>query len=140
MASRESEPDWQSVDVAGPALVGDAVAAARRYASGQGLAPRDVARLCIIVEEVLANMVEHAGYPADAPVRIGFGRKGPDLALTIEDCGKPFDPRTAIASPSIPDRGGGAGLRLIRAWSDVIDYHSDGRRNRLRLSMRLGGT
>lgn len=140
MPSRESDHDRQRIDVAGPAVLGDAVAAAHRYATDQGLGPSDEARLCIIVEELIANMIEHGGVDVELPIGIEFCRTGSAVSLVIEDQGPAFDPRLAADESGIPARGGGAGLRLVRAWSDIIEYHSANGRNRIQMSVRLSGS
>jgi len=39
----------------------------------------------------------------------------------------------------VPVRGGGAGLRLVSAWSEIVSYGSDDGRNRLEVNMPLTG-
>jgi serine/threonine-protein kinase RsbW len=136
MASRESPPDPQRIDAVGPTALGDAVAWARRYASDHGLVARDVARLCVIVEELVTNLIEHGGL-GDLQIGMELARRPSALALVIEDSGPPFDPRSATLEDAVPARGGGAGLRLIDAWSEVVGYASENGRNRLELSLRL---
>jgi len=136
MASRESPPDPQRIDAVGPTALGDAVAWARRYASDHDLGARDVARLCLIVEELVTNLIEH-GSLGDLTIGIELARRPADLALVVEDNGRPFDPRNAEHQDAVPVRGGGAGLRLIAAWSEVVGYASENGRNRLELSLSL---
>lgn len=123
--------------MSGPTALGDAVAATRRYASEQRLAPRDEARLCIIIEELITNLIEH-GDGAEQPIAIDLARVGPAITVVLEDGGPPFDPRNPPDPIDIPPRGGGAGLRLVRAWSQVVGYEIAGGRNRLELSVPLG--
>ena len=139
MPSRESDSGEVRVDVAGPTALGDAVAATRRYASDSGLRPRDEARLCVIVEELITNMIEHGSVDPEAPIRIGFARAGSCVAVSIEDEGPSFDPRHGPGAGNIPDRGGGAGLRLVAAWSEIVGYESSDGRNRIEFRMPLSG-
>lgn len=139
MASRESPTDPQRIDAAGPTALGDAVAWARRYASDHGLGARDVARLSVIVEELVTNLIEHGGL-GDLKIGIELARRPAALALVVEDNGRPFDPRGAELQDAVPARGGGAGLRLIDAWSEVVGYASENGRNRLELSLPLSGS
>ena len=120
-------------------MLGDAIAGARHFASANGLAPQDRARLCIVVEEIVANLVEHGGHDPAEPVRIRIERLGENISLTIEDRGTPFDPRKLSGDRQNPDRGGGAGLRLVRAWSTVTGYENSAGGNRLSLSLPLRG-
>lgn len=138
MPSRESPPDPQRIDAVGPTALGDAVAWARRYASDQDLKARDVARLCIVVEELVTNLLEHGGL-AEPQIGIELSRRPAALALVIEDNGPGFDPRTVDPQDTVPARGGGAGLRLVNAWAEIVGYASDNGRNRIELSLPLTG-
>ncbi len=139
MPSRDSEDDREEMTVAGATMLGDAIAGARSFASSHGLGPRDRARLCIIVEEIVANLIEHGGHDPAEPVRIRIERRGDDISLTIEDRGAPFDPRQLPGDRRIPDRGGGAGLRLVKSWSTITGYEHSAGANRLSLSLPLRG-
>jgi len=139
MPSRESPTDRQRIDVAGPTALGDAIAWTRRYAADQGLVEHDQARLCIIVEELVTNLCEHGICERDREIAIELARKDMSVDLLIEDNGVPFDPRTVTGAAAIPARGGGAGLNLVRSWSDIVGYDSGGGRNRLQLSLPLSG-
>jgi len=114
----------------GPAAVGCAVAAARRFA-GEGNAAD---RLAIITEEWVANVVEHGRAPAETLIVVTFERSGRTLRLVASDAGLPFDPsRAPPAGPNL-QRGGGAGLAMIRAWCRVRYSRAHGR-NRLDLEL-----
>jgi anti-sigma regulatory factor (Ser/Thr protein kinase) len=135
MASRESPPEGQRNDFVGPNTLGDAVSATRRFAMDHGLGSRDRAQLCIIVEELIANLIEHGS--GGRQIALDLARQPASIALAIEDDGAAFDPRNAPANAVIPARGGGAGLRLVSAWSRIVDYRSTNGRNRLELEMPL---
>jgi len=137
MPSRESQSDRQRIEVAGPTALGDAVAATRRYAIEQGLADRDQARLCIIVEELVTNLCEHGICEVEREITLELQRQASIVALVIEDNGAPFDPRATSAPAGIPARGGGAGLNLVKSWSDIVGYGSANGRNRLLLNLPL---
>ena len=136
MPSRESQSGARKINVTGPTALGDAVAATRRYAADQGLASRDEARLCIIVEELITNLVEHAG-GAEQRIDIELARTDAHVTMVIEDGGAEFDPRTSPERDDVPSRGGGAGLRLVRAWAEIRGYARAGGRNRLELVLPL---
>lgn len=102
-----------------------------------GLDPRDEARLCIIIEELIANLLEHGREPAERRISFAIARQDSSVQISIEDDGPPFDPRSAEFDAPIPDRGGGAGLRLVRAWAEVAGYRTAEGRNRLDLTMKL---
>lgn len=92
------------------------------------------ARIAIIVEELVANIVEHGAPPPDSDIAIELAALGADIGLTLSDAGTFFDIREAPAPADIPpERGGGAGIALILNWVNVIDYRAADGRNVLRL-------
>jgi anti-sigma regulatory factor (Ser/Thr protein kinase) len=137
MPSRESQTATLQTDVAGPTALADAVSATRRFAVDHGLGTRDRAHLCIIVEELVANLIEHGRNGVERQIGVELVRLPAMITLAIEDDGAAFDPRNAPAGRNVPARGGGAGLRLVSAWSQIVDYRSAGGRNRLELEMPL---
>jgi anti-sigma regulatory factor (Ser/Thr protein kinase) len=117
------------------AAVAVAVAAAHAFAVAAALPSETAARLAIVVEELVANLVDHAGLPAGAGLELTLARAGARVAITLVDPATPFDPRSDAPSPAIPERGGSAGLALVRAFARIDGYDRDGDRNLLRLSM-----
>lgn len=113
-----------------------ALAAARRFAGTAGLAPGDADRLAIIIEELVINIVEH-GDAAGAPITLRIAIAGPAIHLALADEGRFFDPRLAEQSETIPERGGGVGLALVRAWTRIIGYSCENGCNRLELIVPL---
>ena len=139
MPSRESGEVRKRIRVAGPTALGDAIAATRLYALECELKPRDEARLCIIVEELVTNLCEHGVCDTEHEIALELFPKPFGLGLVFEDNGAPFDPRTACDPDDMPDRGGGAGLRVVRAWSELLSYEFANGRNRLELQLSLTG-
>jgi serine/threonine-protein kinase RsbW len=137
MPSRESQHDRQRIEVSGPTALGDAIASTRHFAIAQGLARRDQARLCIIVEELISNLCEHGICETDREIAVELLRHRDSVGLVFEDNGAPFDPRSATDAPDMPPRGGGAGLRLVKAWSEILVYDTANGRNRLELKLPL---
>lgn len=125
---------------AGSHAVRLATEAAREFADMAAI-PRDcAARLAIVVEELVANLVEHALLSEAARIVLEMARNGNDVRITLEDGGEPFDPRRAPMPAGLPPaKGGGAGLAIIRAWSQVESYGRVGGNNRLVLTMALPG-
>ena len=120
------------------AAVGAACDAARDFASGAGLGDDTGARLCIIVEELVINLVEHAGLTAPDQLRLELGWDGHDVTLVLTDPGPPFDPRVAPPPGELPpERGGGAGLAMVQAWAHIESYVRFSGINRL--TLRLPG-
>ena len=139
MLSRESGEVRKRIHVAGPTALGDAIASTRHYGLELDLKARDLARLCIIVEELITNLCEHGVCETEREITLELFRHPSGLGLVFEDNGAPFDPRTASAAGDMPQRGGGAGLRLVRAWSEIIGYESGDDGNRLELLLALNG-
>lgn len=107
----------------------------RAFVEQAGL-DRDAAeRLAIIVEEWIANLIDHGATPAGSRIGLRLVRRPDAIRITITDAGVAFDPRTATFDGPDLDRGGGAGLELLRAWSRVIAYGRRAGRNRLVLEM-----
>lgn len=124
-----------SGDPSGPVL--EAIAHARAFAAENGLAEPFATRIGIVVEELVANVMVHGAAAAtvevDAMLELGHGA----VRFVLDDNGIAFDPRTH----PLPDRphpvtGGGAGLPLVRAWAEILDYRREDGRNRVELVIR----
>ncbi|WP_156679587.1 ATP-binding protein [Sphingomonas profundi] len=115
-----------------------ALAVARRFAE-QAALPRDPReRLAIVVEELILNIVEHGAADGGA-IDLMLAREGDEIRLVIEDAGIFFDPRDVEPPATLPQRGGGVGLALVRAWTRIDRYARANGRNRLELAIPLGG-
>lgn len=132
-----------SVSAAFPAddgAIATAIAKAQEFASRAACGADAEARLCIIIEELVANIVEHGAAPAGSLIALTIDAIGQDIGLTLDDGGTPFDPRLAEAPGDIPpERGGGAGIALVMAWSRAVEYRHDNGRNRLTLVIPAHG-
>jgi two-component sensor histidine kinase len=115
--------------------VARAVSAAHAFAIAAALPAETAARLAIVVEELVANLVDHAALSADATLELTLACAAGRVAIGLGDPAAPFDPRTAAVTTAIPERGGSAGLALVRAFARIEGYGRDGDRNLLRLSM-----
>jgi anti-sigma regulatory factor (Ser/Thr protein kinase) len=99
--------------------------AAEAWAEPRGVPPAQALRLRLVTEELLANLIEHAAWPAEpTPARLEVAWQGGVLSLTLEDAAAPFDPRHAAAAvPSLEgDEVGGLGLALVRRMAQRLDY------------------
>ena len=134
MTASESNSDRLTRPLLGDAAIVEAVDAARAFGRSCSLADEDLVRLCIIVEELIANLHDHGGLTDRDEVELTLVAEPAYIHVTIVDPGKAFDPRTAPNS-SQPERGGGAGLALVRAWAEIISYEVTGAGNRLELLM-----
>jgi len=117
--------------------VARAIAIAQRFAEASRLPKSTADRLAIVVEEWVANIVEHGQAPEASRIVLRVERASEGVRLTISDAGVAFDPREAQSSGPNPDRGGGVGLDMIRAWSRIASYRRRDGRNRLILELPL---
>jgi anti-sigma regulatory factor (Ser/Thr protein kinase) len=120
----------------GAGTVAGAIGFARRFAAAAALSAESADRLAVIVEEWVANIVEHGRAPAGSRIVLRLERAAWGVRLSFSDAGLAFDLRAAKDQGPNPERGGGAGIALIRSWSDVEDYRRLKGRNRLVLRSR----
>ncbi|MBU2307957.1 MAG: ATP-binding protein [Alphaproteobacteria bacterium] len=111
---------------------------ARAFVAQSGLGRDAAERLAIIVEEWVANLVEHGEPPPGSRIGLRLAQADDLVRITVTDAGRTFDPRDADFEGPNLERGGGAGLELMRAWSRVAAYGRRAGRNRLVLEMPLG--
>ncbi len=113
------------------------LAAAWLFAGAAAIGDDATERLAILVEEWLINVVEHGAAAPDSRIALRLERAGDRVRLTCTDAGQPFDPREAVFEGPNLERGGGAGLALIQAWSEITEYRRRAGRNRIVLEMPL---
>lgn len=133
MNPRESNPDELSLSLHGNRAIGQAADAARKFGEAQRLEDDDLARLCIVIEELVANLYDHGGVTEREEVHLSMARDPVGVRVTISDPGSPFDPWSGPRAAESSARGGGAGLSLIQAWAVLIEYRSTDEANRLEL-------
>lgn len=98
------------------------------------------ARLAIIVEELVANVVEHSGSPADQPISLIFEYSDAEIIITLSDSGVAFDPSGHVQRGEPPlERGGGAGLALVQRWARSMSHSRADGRNTLTLVIAAHG-
>lgn len=107
-----------------------------------GWEPATVMRMNLVLEEIIANIVNH-GYADGRPGRIEvwLDADPAEVRLRIEDDADPFDP-FAVAEPdlslAIEDRPiGGLGVHFVRSYTDAQAYQREDGRNRVTLVKRL---
>jgi anti-sigma regulatory factor (Ser/Thr protein kinase) len=94
----------------------------------------DDAELCL--DELVTNIIRYAwDDPAGREVAVRVERTAFELIVTLEDDGRPFDPRQA-APPPIPQSldeavPGGRGLMLVKAICQRLDYERRDGKNRV---------
>ncbi len=87
-----------------------------------GFPPATHAKLAIVVEELVLNAIEHGCPGPGTEIGVALSAEPGGIGIAISDCGGHFDPREALPVETVPDRGGGAGLALVRAWAVIRDY------------------
>jgi anti-sigma regulatory factor (Ser/Thr protein kinase) len=139
MGARESDPGRLTCVVRGRASITEASLAARAFGEAQWLTEDECARLCIIIEELVANLFDHAALSDADAVALTLASEPDGIRIVIVDPGAPFDPREAPSPRERPERGGGAGIDLVRAWAQIVDYAQVPEGNRLELLLPIGG-
>ena len=119
------------------AAVSRALRLARGFAGRAALETAAAERLAVVVEEWVANVVEHGGPQPGGRIALRLSLGDGAVYLSISDAGRPFDPRTAVFEMPNTERGGGAGLALIASFCRVTGYARRAGRNRLRLELPL---
>lgn len=88
----------------------------------------------LLLEEVLSNVVRHAGAHGTT-IGLGVCVDAEAVELLVRDRGDAFDPTTApLAEPGearADGRSGGFGLRLVRQFASRLDYERVDGENRL---------
>ena len=137
MGSGDSKSPTVTIRCNGGDAISRMVAGAQEFCAAAVLETGHAARLAIMIEELVTNLVEHGGVAADGVIELVLTHEDGVVGIALSDTGVAFDLRDADSSDDIPDRGGGAGIDLIRAWAEIVDYESQAGHNRLLLKMWL---
>ncbi len=133
MTERDSEVERTSRRLSGATAVSDAADVARAFGEQQWLGEQEIARLCILVEEWVANLYDHGSVTHDQFITIELEAERDGVGLTITDPGKPFDPRDLPLDLVRAVGGAGAGIDLMKAWATLRHYDVGPEGNRLEL-------
>jgi serine/threonine-protein kinase RsbW len=117
----------------GSAAVRQACDAAREFGEAQRLTEDELARTCIVIEELIANLYDHGGLTDEDQVELTLASEPGGIRVTIVDPGEPFDPWGAPPRRERPERGGGVGIDIVRAWARFVSYDMTPKGNRLEL-------
>lgn len=115
------------------AAIAAAIVAAETFSDAIGCVGEWRARLLILIEELVANLVDHGSLPIGSKIGLSLVLTEEAIRFELVESGLPFDPRGAAPDDADlpPDEGGGAGLRLLAAWAHIVDYASADGINRL---------
>jgi anti-sigma regulatory factor (Ser/Thr protein kinase) len=97
------------------------------------------ARVRVVVEELVLNLIDHATGPATGRIDLCIDVEPARVVIVLEDDADPFDPRSAPAfdeTRPLEQRGPrGMGIQLVRSMTEAMDYERVGLRNRLRVAI-----
>ena len=131
MGARESNQDHVCHRLSGAGAIVQAAEAARSFAQSQWLNDDELARLCVVVEELVANLYDHGGLTKKDVVTLDFSVETEGVRVSIQDPGNPFDPWAAPRQAAPAERGGNVGIDIVRAWASYISYAPSPDGNRL---------
>lgn len=137
MVSRDSKSASVIIRCKGAEAIHVMVEAAQAFCLDREMALEQGARLVIVVEELVTNLVEHGGVAEESMIELVLTQEQGAIGITLSDSGVAYDPRHHDSEAAMPDRGGGVGIDLIKAWTEIIDYGSHDGQNRLLLKMWL---
>jgi anti-sigma regulatory factor (Ser/Thr protein kinase) len=112
--------------------------AVEAFLAAQAIVPRARARVALVLEEAVMNVALH-GHDGPGSHSVGLALRvlSDGIELSLEDDGRPFDPRGAEPPPrpqSLAEaRPGGLGVHLMRSFSRRLHYERREGRNRLEL-------
>ena len=116
----------------------------RAGAVAAGVAENELAKLDLVLEELLINVARYAYTPETGSVEVAYAPAGPSkLRVDIADFGRVFNPLEADPpdlSRGLADRPiGGLGVFLVRSMVDSIAYRREGDRNILSFTFPIHG-
>jgi anti-sigma regulatory factor (Ser/Thr protein kinase) len=113
------------------------------WAAAAGVAPADIHRVNVVLEELVTNAIVHGlGVGAPGRVRVRLWRDGQALGAELRDDAPPFDP-FEIPPPSLTasleEREiGGLGVHFVKTLMDEWGYARAGDENVVTLRKVLG--
>lgn len=108
---------------------------ARAFSARVGLDGEAADHLALVVEEWVANVVEHGRAPHASLIGLRLRFEDGVVRLALSDGGRPFDPRAAAFDGPNHARGGGAGLALVASLCRITAYARRRGRNRVELEL-----
>jgi anti-sigma regulatory factor (Ser/Thr protein kinase) len=113
-----------------------------RFGASNGLPPPVLHDLHVVLDEALNNIIAYAyqeGTRGPITVRLEYGKD--EIAMVLEDRGRPFDPLEApapeLTAPLRARKLGGLGVHFMRSLMDDVAYARVGDVNQLRLTKKM---
>jgi serine/threonine-protein kinase RsbW len=127
---------------ASPVGIEQAAAALDRFRAAHSIAEAAAWPLQVALDEILSNIVRHAGPGLEAgDIEITVERRGDLVEMTVTDDGPAFDPlqlpEPDVRAPLEDRSPGGLGVHLVRKLMDRVDYVRTEERNRLTITWRV---
>lgn len=128
---------------ADPAGLAQLVSEIERFAAAAGIGADTSARLLTVLDEIVTNIVTHGGLAPPLVIEIELRRGAQDIAVVVEDAGRPFDPLADAPEPGLEggleERPiGGLGLHILRMLATDLAYRRTAE-GRNRLSFKIAG-
>lgn len=98
-----------------------------RFGTENGLGPRTLHDLNVVLDEALNNIIAY-GYEkaVEGDIKVRLEYRNDRIAILIEDRGRPFDPRQAsepnLAGSLRERKVGGLGVHFMRNLMDEVSY------------------
>jgi anti-sigma regulatory factor (Ser/Thr protein kinase) len=109
------------------------------FCAGHGLPKSTRFNVCLIVEELVLNQIDHATGPATDCLDLRIDVEPSRVVIVLEDDADPYDPRLAPVfdkTRPLEDRGPrGMGLQLVRSMAEEVEYGRVNGRNRLQVAI-----
>lgn len=118
------------------------VEAVGAFVEAAGADARTSYRAQVMLEEIVANSVNHGEVSGDIRLAVTLG---PQLVqLDIEEEGRPFDPFSEAPEVDVglglhERTPGGLGVFLVKRMADAYEYAREGRTNRVRIVLAATG-
>lgn len=108
------------------------------HALNNGFSEEEIQDIRLAVDEAYTNIIKHAyKYDDSQKVEITLGANGDAFWISLFDDGNAFD-TSKYKEPNIRNqirnkKRGGVGVYLIKQLMDKVEYHTEGRRNEIRM-------
>ncbi|MBJ3776348.1 ATP-binding protein [Acuticoccus mangrovi] len=117
------------------------VEAVEAFGETQQLPMATVMHLNLILEELIANVINHGAAPGGPRVAVSVSRDGADIVGEVRDNGIAFDPLSRpapdVTMPLDERPIGGLGVHLVRTLTRDLSYRRDDAHNVTRFVLAI---